>query len=50
MKGVLATLLATPCTAPFLASAVSFALASSVVVTLMIFTAAGVGWLFPMCC
>jgi thiol:disulfide interchange protein len=47
MKGVLATLLATPCTAPFLASAVSFALASSVVVTLMIFTAAGVGMAFP---
>ena len=47
LKGVLATLLATPCTAPFLASAVSFALASSTAVVLLIFTSAGVGMASP---
>jgi thiol:disulfide interchange protein DsbD len=47
MKGVLATLLATPCTAPFLFSAMSFALASSPLVVLLIFASAGVGMASP---
>jgi thiol:disulfide interchange protein DsbD len=47
VKGALATLLATPCTAPFLAPAVSFALASSTITILVVFTAVGVGMAMP---
>ncbi|MCB9849717.1 MAG: thioredoxin family protein [Phycisphaerales bacterium] len=48
MKGVLATLLATPCTAPFLASAISYALASNNQwSTFIVFMSAGVGMAFP---
>ncbi len=47
MKGVLATLLATPCTAPFLGPAIFFALTSSVVVVAIVFTAVGVGMAMP---
>ncbi|HRX83689.1 MAG TPA: protein-disulfide reductase DsbD family protein [Phycisphaerae bacterium] len=47
MKGVLATLLATPCTAPFLAPAISFALAGSAVTVAIVFVAAGIGMAFP---
>ncbi|NOX59860.1 MAG: hypothetical protein GXP29_13525, partial [Planctomycetes bacterium] len=47
MKGVLATLLATPCTAPFLGPALAFALTSSTVVVAIVFTAVGVGMALP---
>jgi thiol:disulfide interchange protein DsbD len=47
MKGVLATLLATPCTAPFLASAISFALSQTPAVLMGVFTAVGLGMAFP---
>ncbi|GJM24591.1 MAG: hypothetical protein DHS20C16_10060 [Phycisphaerae bacterium] len=47
MKGVLATLLATPCTAPFLGPALFFALTSSIAVVAIVFTAVGVGMAFP---
>ncbi len=47
MKGVLATLLATPCTAPFLGPAIFFALTSSVFVVAIVFTAVGVGMALP---
>jgi thiol:disulfide interchange protein DsbD len=46
-NGVLATLLATPCTAPFLGAAVAFAFTQSAGVTLLVFAAAGVGFAFP---
>ena len=45
--GVLATLLATPCSAPFLGTAVGFALSRGVVEILAIFTALGVGLALP---
>lgn len=45
--GVLATLLATPCSAPFLGTAVGFALASGAAATLAIFTALGFGVAAP---
>ena len=45
--GVLATLLATPCSAPFLGTAVGFALASGPAVILAIFLALGIGVAAP---
>lgn len=47
MKGVLATLLATPCTAPLLAPAISLALAADVLTTATLFTAVGFGMSLP---
>lgn len=47
MNGVLATTLATPCTAPFLAPALGFAFSQSALVIFAIFTAVGVGLAFP---
>lgn len=47
MTGVFATLLATPCSAPFLGTAVGFALARGTGEILMIFTALGVGLALP---
>jgi thiol:disulfide interchange protein DsbD len=47
MKGVLATLLATPCTAPFLAPAISFALAGNPITIAVVFTSVGVGMALP---
>jgi len=47
MTGALATLLATPCSAPFLGTAVGFALARGTGEILMIFTALGVGLSLP---
>ncbi|MGB0716502.1 MAG: protein-disulfide reductase DsbD domain-containing protein, partial [Phycisphaerae bacterium] len=49
MKGVLATILATPCTAPFLGSALGVALNPSAtpLVLFAIFAAAGIGMAFP---
>ena len=45
--GVLATLVAAPCTAPFMAAAVGFALAQPMVVTLLVFAALGLGMAVP---
>jgi suppressor for copper-sensitivity B len=47
LGGAFATLLATPCTAPFLGTAVGFALAGSVVDMLAIFAALGIGLSLP---
>lgn len=46
-SGVLATLLATPCTAPFLGVSVGFALSSGIVEIVGIFFLMGVGMAFP---
>jgi len=46
-NGVLATVLATPCTAPFLGAALAFALAQSPVVIILFFLTAGIGFAFP---
>lgn len=45
--GMLATVVATPCTAPFMGAAVGFALSQSVIVTFAIFTALALGLAFP---
>lgn len=45
--GVLATLVATPCTAPFMGSAVGFALTQSTVVAILIFTSLALGLAAP---
>lgn len=47
LTGVLAVIVATPCTAPFMAGAVGLALASSAGVTLIIFLALGFGFALP---
>lgn len=47
LTGMLATLLATPCTAPFLGTAVGFALASDAAVIFLIFSAMGLGLALP---
>jgi thiol:disulfide interchange protein len=46
-NGVLATVLATPCTAPFLGAALAFALAQSPAVIVLFFLTAGIGFAFP---
>jgi thiol:disulfide interchange protein DsbD len=46
-NGLLATLLATPCTAPFLGPAVAFAFTQPPGVTVLVFLAAGLGLAFP---
>jgi thiol:disulfide interchange protein len=46
-NGVLATLLATPCTAPFLGIALAFAFTQSPLITILVFLAAGLGLAFP---
>ena len=46
-SGVFATLLATPCSAPFLGTAMGFALSQPAGTTLAIFAAAGTGMAFP---
>lgn len=45
--GILATLLATPCTAPYLGTAVGFALARGPLDILLVFTALGIGLAIP---
>jgi thiol:disulfide interchange protein/DsbC/DsbD-like thiol-disulfide interchange protein len=45
--GVLATIVATPCTAPFMATALGFALSQPPHVALLIFSALGLGLAFP---
>ena len=47
LTGAFATLLATPCSAPFLGTAVGFALARGVVEILLVFTALGLGLALP---
>lgn len=47
MKGLLATLLGTACTAPFLAGAVIYASTQPLWIALLVFTAAGVGMASP---
>lgn len=47
MSGVLATAVATPCTGPFLGSAVGFAVTLSPLPAMMIFTFLGLGMAFP---
>ncbi len=46
-NGVLATLLATPCTAPFLTAALAFAFTQPAMVTILIFLSIGVGLALP---
>lgn len=50
LGGVFATLLATPCTAPFLGTAVGFALAAPTAQMLAVFAALGVGLSLPYLC
>jgi thiol:disulfide interchange protein DsbD len=45
--GVLAVVVATPCTAPFMASALGFAFAQPAAITLLVFLALGVGFALP---
>ncbi len=45
--GMLATVVATPCTAPFMGAAIGFALSQSVFVTFVIFTALALGLALP---
>ena len=47
VQGMFATLLATPCSAPFLGTAIGFALAASAMQMLAIFTLLGVGMALP---
>jgi thiol:disulfide interchange protein len=46
-SGLFATLMATPCSAPFLGTAVSFALAQTAPVVMAVFTALGLGMALP---
>jgi len=48
-EGVLAVVLATPCSAPLLGTAVGFAFAASAPVVLAVFTAVGLGLAAPFC-
>ncbi|MEM7051820.1 MAG: thioredoxin family protein [Acidobacteriota bacterium] len=47
VSGLFATLMATPCSAPFLGTAVGFALAQPAIIIFAIFTAVGVGMALP---
>lgn len=47
MSGVTATVVATPCTAPFMGSALGFALSQPALVAMLIFTALGLGMAAP---
>ena len=46
-SGVLAVLVATPCTAPFMGSALGFTLSATIAETLIVFTALGLGMALP---
>ena len=46
-SGLFATLMATPCSAPFLGTAISFALAQTAPVVMAVFTALGIGMALP---
>ncbi|HET8636805.1 MAG TPA: protein-disulfide reductase DsbD domain-containing protein [Acidobacteriaceae bacterium] len=45
--GVLAVVVATPCTAPFMGAAIGYALAASATVSVIVFTAVALGLAFP---
>jgi len=47
LSGVLAVIIASPCTAPFMGAALGFALAQPAALTLLVFTALGVGMALP---
>ena len=47
LSGVAATVLATPCTAPFMGSALGFAITQPAYLTLTVFTSLGLGMAFP---
>jgi thiol:disulfide interchange protein len=47
MTGILAVIVATPCTAPFMGTALSFALTQSPLVNILIFVFLGIGLAFP---
>ncbi len=47
LKGVVTTVLATPCTAPFMASAIAWAVTQSATTTLTVFTTLGLGMASP---
>ena len=47
LSGILAVMLATPCSAPFLGSAITFALTQDIKTIFIIFTAIGVGFALP---
>ncbi len=47
LSGITATIVATPCTAPFMGTALGFALTQSVLVNFLIFTSLGLGMAFP---
>ncbi len=47
-SGILATVVATPCTAPFMGTALGLALTAETYVTLLIFTFLGLGMAFPL--
>ena len=46
-SGVLAVVIASPCTAPFMGAALGYALAGSIAATLLVFVALGVGMALP---
>lgn len=47
LSGILAVMLATPCSAPFLGSAISFALSQNFSIIFLIFLAIGIGFALP---
>jgi len=47
MSGVTATVVATPCTAPFMGTALGFAISQPALVTMSIFTSLAIGMAFP---
>jgi thiol:disulfide interchange protein len=47
LSGVLATIVATPCTAPFMGTALGFAISQPVYVSLLVFTFLGLGMALP---
>jgi DsbC/DsbD-like thiol-disulfide interchange protein/cytochrome c biogenesis protein CcdA len=47
LSGVLAVAIASPCTAPFMGSAIGYALGESALTTLLVFTALGAGMALP---
>ena len=48
LEGVLAVIVASPCTAPFMASALGYALSQPGIVSLVIFSALGLGFALPL--
>ena len=47
LSGVLVTIVATPCTVPFMGTAVAFALSQTYLITLLVFTVMGIGLALP---